>query len=291
MRRILTLGGLLGLLSISGCLELMQAYTINPDGSGKVMLETVMPARNQFAAQDQALKPEEIVKQTVQDRISSGEGIDAWSDISCQVTKEGKVHFKGTAYFSDINKLKAEGGNGGVGGGEMTWTKQGDTMVLTMKSKNEDDAAAPAEPLPDAEVNEKLQQEKMQYQQMKPMMAAIFEGLKVEISAKLPGKISEANIFTQKGDTATLSMTGKQMMAAMDKINADDNLMRAKIKAGKGKGEDDFMFEQMFGKKGPAQVKVTGASAPLFDYKAEVAKAKAAEAEMFKKLGVEKPAK
>jgi hypothetical protein len=51
------------------------------------------------------------------------------------------------------------------------------------------------------------------------------------------------------------------------------------------------MFEQIFGKKGPTMVKVTGSAPPLFDYKAEVAKAKAAEAEMFKKLGVTPPAK
>ena len=207
---------------------------------------------------------------------------------SAPITKEGKVHFKGTAYFSDVNKLKAEGGGGGGGGGELSWTKQGDGMVLAMKSKNADDAA---QPVPDAEVDKMLQQEKVQYQQMKPMMAAMFEGLKVEISARLPGKIAEANIFTQKDNTATLTITGKQMLAAMDKINGDDALLKAKIKAGKGKGEDDFMFEQMFGKKGPAQVKVTGATAPLFDYKAEVDKAKAGEAAMFKNLGVTPPAK
>lgn len=161
-------------------------------------------------------------------------------------------------------------------------------MVLMMKSKNEGQAG---QPVPDAEVDQQVQQEKMQYQQMKPMMAAMFDGMKVEISARLPGKVAEANIFTQKDNVATLQITGKQMMAAMEKINGDDKLLKAKIKAGKGKGEDDFMFEQIFGKKGPAQVKVTGANAPLFDYKAEVAKAKAGEAAMFKNLGVTPPAK
>ena len=43
------------------------------------------------------------------------------------------------------------------------------------------------------------------------------------------------------------------------------------------KGEDDFMFEQIFGKKGPMMVKVTGAKEPLLDYDDEVAKAKAGE--------------
>lgn len=286
MRRFLTLCVLSSMLSVTGCLELMQAYTLNPDGSGKVVLETITPARNQFAPQDQPVKPDEIVKQAIQERINGGQGIDAWSDITCQVTKEGKVHFKGTAYFSDVNKLKADGGGGG--GGELSWTKQGDGMVLAMKGKSDGEAA---QPVPDDQVAAMLQQEKVQYQQMKPMMAAMFEGLKVEISARLPGKISEANIFTQKDNTATLSITGKQMMAAMDKINGDDALLKAKIKAGKGKGEDDFMFEHMFGKKGPAQVKVTGANTPLFDYKAEVEKAKAGEAAMFKNLGVTPPAK
>ncbi|QOV92178.1 hypothetical protein [Humisphaera borealis] len=285
MRRLLKLFALSSLLSVTGCLELMQAYTLNPDGSGKVVIDTVTPARNQFAPQDKPQKPEDIVKEAIQERISGGAGIDAWSDISCELTKEGKIHFRGTAYFSDINALKAD--NGG-GGGDLSWTKQGDAMVLMMKSKNEGQAG---QPVPDAEVDQQVQQEKMQYQQMKPMMAAMFDGMKVEISARLPGKVAEANIFTQKDNVATLQITGKQMMAAMEKINGDDKLLKAKIKAGKGKGEDDFMFEQIFGKKGPAQVKVTGANAPLFDYKAEVAKAKAGEAAMFKNLGVTPPAK
>ncbi len=266
----------------------MQAYTINPDGSGKVVLETITPGRNPFAPPDQAQKPEDMVKQAIQERISGGEGIEAWSDITCKVTPEGKVHFKGTAYFADINKLKAGGGGAGGGGGELSWTKQGDAMVLAMKNDKNDGGEAPA--LTDAQVEEKLQQEKQQYQQMKPMMAAMFEGLKFEVSARLPGKIAEANIFTQKDNVATMSINGKQMSAAMDKINSDDAILRKKIKGGKA-AEDDIMFEQMFGKKGPAQVKVTGANAPLFDYKAEVEKAKAAEAAMFKNLGVNAPAK
>lgn len=49
----------------------MQAYTLNPDGSGKVVIDTVTPARNQFAPQDKPQKPEDIVKEAIQERISA----------------------------------------------------------------------------------------------------------------------------------------------------------------------------------------------------------------------------
>src|SRR5688500_2608736 len=52
MRRLVfTFGLLVGLASIAGCLELSQAFTLNPDGSGKVTVDTLSPAGNQFAPQ------------------------------------------------------------------------------------------------------------------------------------------------------------------------------------------------------------------------------------------------
>lgn len=286
MRRAVTLCVLASFLLFTGCVELMQVYTLNPNGSGKVELDTITPANQQFGTDTQPKKPEEVIKEAIQERLDEGKGIEAWSNITCEMTKEGKIRFRGTAYFSNINKLNS----GDDSTGNLRWTKEGDAMLLKMEKENAEGDDQPEEALTDAQVEEKLKQEKMQYQQMKPMMAAMFGGMKVQISAKLPGKIVESNIFTVDGQTATLTITGKQVIDAMEKINADDKLLRAKIKAG-SKGEDDFMFEHIFGKTGPMMAKVTGATEQLFDYDEEVAKAKAGEEAMFKKLGVTKPGK
>jgi len=286
MKQVLTVCVLALCLSATGCLELMQGYTLNPDGSGKVVLDTVSPARKQLDPQNKEQKPEEVIRQTIEERLSKGKGIEAWSDITCELTQDGKVHFRGTAYFADVNQLDP---NDSGGGGTISWKKQGNAMVLTMQNNTAKPEGGPQAALTDAQIEEKLKQEKIQFQQMKPLIGGMLTGMKVQITAKLPGVIAESNIFEAKGDTATLTMTGQQMIAAMEKVNARDELLRAKIKAGPGKGEDDFMFEQIFGKKGPAMVKVTGASKPQFDYKAEVAKAKAGEAAMYMKLGVTPP--
>jgi len=295
MRRLIyTLGTLLGLTSISGCLELSEAFTLNPDGSGKVLVDTVTPAANQFAPENAPKpSPAEVVKQTVTERLSKGKGIEAWSDVSCEVMNDGRVHFRGTAYFPDVNKLKVDAASPAGGGGgdddkasDVTWKKDGDAMVLHFDTKKTQPPADPnAAKLTDAQVDEKMKEERMQYQQMKPMVQMFAQNLKIQMSFTLPGKVSDPGAFTLKDNTISFALDGKKLMDAMEKVNADDKLVRAKVK-GDAKAMDDAMNAELFGKKGPVDAKVTGEMKPLFDYKSEAAKAKAGEAEMKKKLGL-----
>jgi hypothetical protein len=271
----------------SGCLELSESFTLNPDGSGKVVVDTLSPDGSQFAPANQPKpKPDELVKKAIEGAIKS-KGVDAWSDVSGEIAKDGRVHFHGTAYFPDINKVNINAGGSNSSDNDssgMSWTKEGDAYKLVFKNKNKAENAPPPEKLTDAQIDEKIKQERVEYQQSKAFIQAFLGNLKVSVSFALPGKITESNILTVNGNTATMTLDGKQMMEAMDKANADDALMREKVKGGKA-AEDRIMTKLMFGKEGDPSAKVTDAK-PQFDYKAESAKAKAGEAEMWKKLGV-----
>jgi hypothetical protein len=292
MQRILASLALLGLgLFVGGCLEITESYTVNPDGTGKVVLDHLSPADSQFQPTNQPKpKPEEVIKKALQDQVNKSKGIEAWSELSCEITKDGRVHLHGVGYFPDVSKARVMSGSASNNddSGGVKWDKDGDGVKLTFIMKNKEAPAAgnpPPAALTDAELDEKIKQERVNYQQMKPLMNAFLGTLKISVTYVLPGKITEANILVPKDNTATLSIEGKQIIEAMDRVNADDKLMREKLKGGK-EAEDRMMNEQIFGKKGEPFIKVAGPLKPLFDYKADAAKAKAAEAEMFKKLGI-----
>src|SRR5437763_8602917 len=85
---------------LSGCLDVEQHYTINPDGSGKVDLVANLTDWT-LDANDKDIKQK--LRDRVKDFLDSTKGIEAWKDVSYSM-KDDKLHFAGTAYFSDITK-------------------------------------------------------------------------------------------------------------------------------------------------------------------------------------------
>jgi hypothetical protein len=284
------------ILAVAGCFETKQVITLNPDGSGKVVMDTLMAsqAMMMMAATSKESAPDsnEIAKGMAVGMISRSTGVDAWSDVSYEVAKDNRVHLTATAYFPDYSKIKIEGPSLM----EANWTKADKDMVLEVQMSSKGPDGEKAEPAPkaltDKEVDDLLKQKRQEWAMSKAMMAQVFNSLKMDTTFVLPGKVVEANIFEKTEQGVRLSIEGKKILAAMDKIVADDKLMKDAIKAGKdpvkdGPGASDAMQEAMFGGKGPIRARVSGDIKPLFDYKAEVAKAKAAQPAMLKKLGIE----
>lgn len=89
---------------LSGCLDVEQHYTLNPDGSGKVSIDADLTDWT-LDASDKDIK--EKLRERVKDFIDSTKGIDAWKDVSYTMN-EDKVHFQGTAYFPDITKVESK---------------------------------------------------------------------------------------------------------------------------------------------------------------------------------------
>jgi len=92
-------------LIMSGCIDTDDTFTINPDGSGKVVHIAMIPLDGMQLNFGEDLSDEEKFQNTVKDELEKAKGVDAWKDVT--FAKEGEsIRFEGTAYFKNLNKLK-----------------------------------------------------------------------------------------------------------------------------------------------------------------------------------------
>jgi hypothetical protein len=273
MRKILFITLLL--LSAIGCFESKEDYVLNPDGSGKVTIvgtfETTMPGMP-------ASTDPKATMMEVKELLEKSKGVDAWSGVTYDRTKEGRISFKGTAYFPDISKLDLE-----TFGKDANLRKEGNKLVLLIEEKEQtEDAAPPAKPSAE-EVKLQIEQAKKHWQSMKSMMGPMLEKIKQDLTYKLPGTIeSSTNMKMIDANTVNIQVDGAKIMAAMDAMMNDDVWLKKQAEAGvfvKGGNapnmDDDELNQRVFGEKGPVKVVITGPSQPQFDYKAEAGAAKA----------------
>ena len=280
---------------MTSCMDSNQKLILNPDGSGKAQVHIqVQPnpmggaAFGIGGADAPKPDPEKEARETAGGLLAGAEGVDAWKNVEWGVTDKGLIEFKAIAYFSDINEFEVgsikTGGmsmSGGVPGWEMTKNDDG-TIVLgfdPMGSGDEDmpDGLADPDLKPSAEeIDQMIKQERMQFQQMKPMMGPMLAGLKTAVTIKVPGEIQSKAIFEQAGpNVASMSFSGKQMLDGMEKVMMNDELMKKMAEAGQvghgpGGGEPpEEAFELIFGEPGPVQLTFKPGAAQ-FDYAAEV---------------------
>src|SRR4051812_48773441 len=94
--------GVAFLLLMSGCVEVTQTFTLNPNGSGKVKYDLVMPAElGTFDLGDKKKEktPQELLQAALEKSLTKSKGVTAWKDVSIKWTDDGRLHFVGTAYF------------------------------------------------------------------------------------------------------------------------------------------------------------------------------------------------
>jgi hypothetical protein len=280
MKKILFV--LLVLLSAIGCFESKEDYVLNPDGSGKVTIvgsfETTMPGMPVNT------DPKETMKQ-VKELLEKSKGVDAWSGVTYDRTKEGRVSFKGTAYFSDISKLDLE-----TFGKDANLKKEGNNLVLLIEEKEETESAPAAKPSPE-EVQDQVEKAKKEWQTMKKMMGPMLEKIKQDLTYKLPGTVeSSTNLKKIDVSTVNIQMDGAKFMAAMDTMMTDEVWLKKQAEAGafaeggSGPPMDEEVNAKIFGEKGPLKAVVTGPGKPQFDYKSEVTAAKAEYTKLMEKL-------
>src|SRR4051794_6877819 len=112
IRRLATLCLAAGCLPLlTGCIEMTQTFTLNPDGKGKVVYDVQMsPALGGGALNiggpggGKEKTPEEMLKEFTKKMVAS-KGVTAWKDVSVKWSNEGKLHFVGTAYFEKLDDL------------------------------------------------------------------------------------------------------------------------------------------------------------------------------------------
>ncbi len=269
--------------ALPACLERKQTGQLNPDGSGKIVLETFVPVPPAIPEPNQ-IPPDalSIAKSVATHMVQDSRGVDAWKDLTIEKAVDGRAHVVGTCYFSDINKLQLDNPV------PISWSRDAKgNYVLSLKTFS-GDAGAPQQPLTDAQVSSIVSEGKADYKRSKPELEQTFAGLKINASLTLPGKITAANIFQRLTDnTVGLSIEGPQVLSAMDSIMADDKGLTDAIRKGRQPDADQgLLLEKMFNQKGPVSATVSGPVANLFDYPAEVAAAKAAQAAMYQRLGI-----
>jgi hypothetical protein len=266
-------------LALPSCLECKETGMVNPDGSGKATIDLLVNVPAAAGAPPAAA----IGKQVAARFLATAQGVEAWKDITIDVAPDGRSHVVATAYFPDISKFKLDAPI------TMTWAKNGEGGFTFVMKK--DQAAAPTAPPPmaDDKVAQAIAEAKDEYKQSQPGMQMVLGTLKISVGFTLPGNVMATNILTKKADGSTVAMAidGKSMIAAMDKIYADDKVLAVAVKAGENSPvTDELLMENLFGKKGQLSATVAGPVKDLFDYKAEMAAAKAAEPQMLKKLNL-----
>ncbi|MCK4292934.1 MAG: hypothetical protein KAY65_07040 [Planctomycetes bacterium] len=280
-----------GLMFFAGCVEEKSEYTLNPDGSGKVVYDVIF-VPTQLNLSDNETSPQYRIKLETEKILQKSEGIDAWKDISHELTDEGRIHFVGTAYFRDINKVNIRAG--GLNKDMRLRFSRSQSGRITIELRKESDSKSSEKKgdvpeFTEAELTQKIKEARLQYNEARPMMLGMLGTLKQVKKLHLPGKIEKRSNFELiDSSTVQVKIEGRKMIEAMDKMMADDEWMKRQIRAGKNpvkEGPDEpVLNEMLFGEKGPVQIILDGDSKALFDYEAEVAQAQKGYKAMIKKL-------
>jgi len=268
----------------AGCLESEQQYTINPDGTGKVVIEETMPnIERMFAIDDSTRRDKEReLREFVVSVVEKSVGVELWKDVSYRSLPDGRIYFKGTAYFRDLNAVKFHA----LSNTDVTLTPTGDSrVVLAVPEPSVEPEAAGHPPRTDAEIEHAIDSMKAAYGEMREMVLGL-EGLREHASYRFAGTIQEAVGFTTDSSGAlAIGVDGKKMLRILDSVTSSEGYWRRTAMAAPGSGSDREMVATLFGGAIPRAVIVTGGT-PLFDYKAEVKGAQGQYRVLRKKLGV-----
>lgn len=270
MRKLAQMAPFLLTLLLAGCFETSQTFILNPDGSGKVVLES----RFQTLSLAGERLDETQLKEEVSETMEKSEGVDAWTDVSYHLEPDGRIYFKGTAYFKDINSLNLDKGS------NVRWTKDGSDMILEVIGRNEEEEESQPSPpgkLTDAEIQARIKAQRDEWTHSKPLMESMLNTLTLAAVFQLPGRVTAVNNLKKTGDNSvSFLLEGVKMVKAIDSLMADDAWMRKKALSGAFENPDDGppmgadVNERTFGQKGEVTARVSGEMKALFDYAAEV---------------------
>jgi hypothetical protein len=287
LARLLTGVICLGALPLlTGCFETKDEFTLNPDGSGKVTHECSFQQINLGGDNEVT---EESLKEAIGKVITEAKGVEAWRDVSYKRLDDGRLYFKGTAYFTNLNTLDIPNQTML----EFVWQKTAGGAVLTLRTNKSDraeGASADAKPadltkLTPAERAQKLKEERAKFQQAKAMMNAFMGSMKHEAVFRLPGNVTESSNFSREpGGMVRVEFAGAKLMSAMETLINNDEWAVQNLESLGGQAKprmDDELNGLVFSTNGPVRVAVRGGQ-PLFNYATEVAAAKV-EAEKIRK--------
>jgi hypothetical protein len=285
-------------LILGGCYQTKQDFTINPNGSGKAVVKITMQMPNMNFGEKQ--DKNKMLLSNIKNIIDKSKGVEAWSDVTYIMNKKGETEFKGLAYFPDVNKVSF----GEFGGWDIRFSPlEADKYKLEIVTSKKDEKKPDAETiqpadkkeqpveLTDAQIKEKIDLERQQYQQTRAFMVPMFENMKTEMTFKLPGKVETVtNLIKEKDGSVAFIFEWKKIMNVIDKMIEDDEWMKEQIK-NKARGAsgasakpelDQKFMSQIFPDQGGITALISGSKKNFFDYNKELVAAKKKHDEFMK---------
>jgi hypothetical protein len=277
---------------VAGCLEAKCDFNLNPDGTGKVvgdMMFIVQPpfkkAPSKSDTAETAKPPEEEMNEIVTSIIRRSSGIDAWKDVAFSRAPDGRIHFKGTAYFKDLSKVKiwpddrtrlsfGPDGTGGI------------TLILNRAKPAAD--SKPAKQMSAEEIAKRMKLEREKYQTTKAPLTMDVMGVKAELVFRAPGTLEESRGMEQRPEALAYVVEGAKVVQAADAQVGENAFWRDLLMSGKSFNLKDLLNQKVFALKGEAWAKWKGPFKARFDYAAEADAAKKGQQDMMRRLGLEK---
>jgi len=291
--------------TLTGCLTQEQTYHLNPDGSGKLELTMSVDTSMMGALGGGGGSGADMGKEVALQLLRGTQGIDTWADLTHETAADGKTKVTATAFFKDVNKVQMSAGEraGGASAGALKSSRTGDAWTvsigLTGDSGPESASAKPAtaETTPSGStlsselLKAAMQQAKAQWEASKSLVAPMVENAKVTTTVKAGGTIKEHIGFTKVDDqTASMSFGGTKVISAIDSLMNNEAIMQEALAGGDVMGVlrnpklmQKTIMESLTDGQGLPKMTLTP-GAPVFDYAAEVAKAKDAQSDAFKAL-------
>jgi hypothetical protein len=283
----------------TGCYERKQNAVINPDGSGKVFIETVVvvPSRGLPGRE----KPNALSygRLVAADLINLTRGVEAWADLSISEVENPPGHagtapaggvlrarIAATAYFKDLNDLRFD-----KLPLDFTWKRDETGAAFAIQRTRT--AVRGAATLSEAAINQLVARSRDDYRSQRQALQTQLVAYTLDMRFELPGEVAEAQVFRRAGNAVSLSIDGQKAMQALDKFMADDAALQATFKAGLDlPSNDDLLLDSMYGSKGPvrAVVKIAPDAKPAFDYRTEMRAAQLRQGAMINDAGVQLPA-
>jgi hypothetical protein len=306
MRRIFLLACAAGLPVLAGCVEGEQTFTINPDGSGKARFDVVMAPPFELLA-DGGDKKKAEDKTVAELRLESlkvlleTKGVDAWKDVTTEFAPDGRLKFSGTAYFKKLDDVEFKN-IPFLGPGHALTGKPAGPLTLGKKPAKKDGGGGPnldlnpvaggktpeqLAKMTDAELDEYILKQRIEYQKFKPMLRMIMADAKVKTTYVLPGEPDKVVGFKREGpNSVSFVLDGNKILGAFDKVMTMDNKELRKILRAGGEAAVLKEFAELDLEAATATVAKPGK--PQFDYAAEVKAAKNAYPQLRKKLRLPK---
>ena len=260
---------------LTGCFQVSQKVWLNPDGSGRMRIEAMLPIIT-LGQETNIEKMTLEMKKQVEEIMNKSKGIDAWSGVSYSLTDSGQISFSATAYFPDISGIDLHN----LPVPDISFQPEGeDKKVLLIDPGKKDIKPAPEkrEELSEEEITRRIKEERIKFNQAKNMMSAILSDVRIESSFNLPGRVvSSTNLKKEPDGFYSFSITGKRIIDITSSLIQDDSWLRKQVMSGKDAMNNEILLsdeinEKMFGEKGPLKAVVSGPMKPFFDYAAEVA--------------------